>query len=260
MKRTFFALLTVSMSLSLAACGAPSDEENADITADSSDDTSSTTALLTMAAEPAETAMTPEAAAVTVSNSAPRYLFPAGCATATASGNVVTYQINNCTGPHGLVNLNGTLTATYSDRTANGWTVRLTGDVRANSAQLRPDATAVVTYTNGVRTANVSVRGSGTGRRGVQYTRSGMYTTTWDGNCVSVNGAVSTTANGVTGTVTATNYRRCRGQCPAAGSQVAFSGPNGSVSVSFSGAASATFTGSRGRSVTVALFCAPATN
>jgi len=101
----------------------------------------------------------------------------------------------------------------------------------------------------------VTVNGSGTGPRGTAYTTSGGYTSTWDGNGLGVHGAVTVTANGQSLTVTASNWSRCRGECPAAGGSVSITAPGGSATIAYSGGPTATATGPRGRTATVALFC-----
>src|SRR5262245_61044550 len=55
----------------------------------------------------------PEAAAQAAVAGIANY-FPSGCATATASGNTVTYQLNNCRGPLGMAGLSGSYTLTYA--------------------------------------------------------------------------------------------------------------------------------------------------
>jgi hypothetical protein len=60
--------------------------------------------------------------------------FPNGCATATASGNVVAFNLNNCTGPIGLVASTGTVTATLT-LVSNAVQIQLAGNnISANGA------------------------------------------------------------------------------------------------------------------------------
>ena len=151
--------------------------------------------------------------------------------------------------------MNGTLNLTFSERSATGWTVRSSGELTLNRAVHRPNATAVVSFAGGVRTARVTVNGSGTGPRGTAYTTAGSYTSTWDGTCLGVDGTVAVTANAQTLTVTVSNWRRCRGACPEAGGSLALSAPGGTATIAYSGGPTATVTGPRGRSGTLALFC-----
>ncbi len=243
------------LSLAVTACGADLDAEDYNAAADGMDGANVTSSVLAVVSEPASAAMTAEAAAMASSQRASTFFQPAGCVVATPSGATVAYTFTNCTGPYGLVRVNGTVNATFSNRTATGWTVRVTGEVTMNRAVHRPDATSVVSFTGSTRTAMVTVNGSGTGPRGVAYANAGGYTTTWDGNCLGVNGAVTVTANGQSLTVTASNWRRCRGECPQAGGSVSISAPGGSATIAYSGGATATATNARGRTATVALFC-----
>lgn len=240
---------------SLAACGGGVDTEEYNAAADGMDGNSVTSSVLAVVSEPASAAMTGDAAAMASSQRASTYFLPAGCVTAVPSGATVAYTFTNCTGPYGLVLINGTVNATFSNRTATGWTVQTSGEVRLNRAVHRPNATAVVSYASGTRTAMVTVNGSGTGPRGTAYATSGGYTSTWDGACLGLNGAVTVTANGQSLTVAATNWRRCRGECPAAGASVSLTAPGGTATIAYSGGPTATATGPRGGTATVNLFC-----
>ncbi len=255
--RSFASLLVLAAALS--ACGSAGDDAEVDLAADSSEGTSSSTSLLALGtdvANPTAPAATPEAMAATALANSGAVLMPAGCAVGRVQGASVTWTLTSCTGPYGLVNANGTLVATYSARTPTGFTVRVTGDLTLNRARVQPDATAIVTVAGTSRTARVTVNGHGTGPRGVAYQNSGSYTATWDGSCLGLDGSVTTSGGGASGTVTFANYRRCRGRCPAAGGAVSLSGSGGaSVRIAFSGGATATATGARGRTVTVPLYC-----
>lgn len=243
------------VALTLVACGGDLDAEDYNAAADGLDSANVTSAVLAVTSEPAAAAMSSDAAAMAASQRVAAGFLPAGCVVATPAGGTVAYTFTNCTGPYGLVRVSGTVTATFSDRTAAGWTLRTSGELTLNRAVHRPNATAVITFAGGTRTARVTVNGSGTGPRGTAYSTSGSYTTTWDGTCLGVDGAVAVTANAQTLTVTASNWRRCRGECPQAGGSVAVSAPGGTATIAYSGGATATVTGSRGRSASLALLC-----
>ncbi len=253
MKHTILSLAL--LSLSAVACGGDSaDAEEINTSADAIEGTSDTQALVTAAVDPVTAATTPEAAATMAATAASTYYQPAGCVVATTSGATATYQFTSCRGPYGLVNVNGSLTARYVARTATGWTVQVTGALQANSTTLRPDVTATVSSAGATRTATMTLAGGGTGRRGVEYTNRGTYTATWDGTCFGINGSVTSTSSSAGAvTFTASNYRRCRGACPDAGGVVSVSGESGTVTVTYSGGATAMVTGAR--TSTVRLFC-----
>ena len=74
------------------------------------------------------------------------FFLPAGCVVATPSGATVAYTFTNCTGPYGLVRVNGTVNATFSNRTATGVirsSTRSVTLVSANSAATREDSIIV---------------------------------------------------------------------------------------------------------------------
>ena len=259
MKTSPVALFALTAALN--AC-AVDDQADADLAADSSEGTSTTSSLLTLAtdsADPSMTAATPAAMATTALTNAGRYLLPAGCATGSVAGATVTWSLRNCTGPYGLVNTSGTLVATYSDRTATGFTVRVTGDLTINRGRHQPDATAVITVAGASRTAAVTVNGRGTGPRGVAYSNTGMYTATWDGSCLGLSGAVTTAGGGASGTLTFASFRRCRGVCPDSGGRITLAGSGGrTVTLAYNGSATATATvrGSTTRTYSIPLYCA----
>lgn len=249
------SLLLALLSLSAVACGGSADADEIDTSSDAIEGTSDTQALVSTTLDPVAAATTPEAAATMAVAAAPTYYQPAGCVVATAAGTTATYQFTNCRGPYGLVSLNGTLTAQYVSRSVSGWTVHVTGSLQANSTTLRPDATVAVSSAGATRTATVTVAGSGTGRRGVTYSNRGTYTASWDGTCFGINGSVTSTSDAAGSvTFTASNYRRCRGECPAAGGALSVSGASGSTTITYSGGATATVTGRR--TTTVRLYCA----
>lgn len=256
MKRPILALAL--LSLSAVACGGDlADVEEINTSADAIEGTSDIQALVTTAVDPVTAATTPEAAATMAVAAASTYYQPPGCVVATTTGVTATYQFTNCRGPYGLVNVNGSLTARYVSRSAMGWTVQVTGALQANSTTLRPDVTATVSSAGATRTATITVAGGGTGRRGVDYTNRGTYTATWDGTCFGINGSVTSTSSAAGAvTLTANNYRRCRGACPDAGGVLSVSGASGAVTVTYSGGATAMVTGAR--TSTVRLFCSPA--
>lgn len=247
--------LLALLSLHAAACGGDqADTEEINTSADAIEGTSDTQALVSAAVDPAAAATSPEAAATMASAAASTYYQPAGCVTATASGATATWQFTNCRGPYGLVNLNGTLTAQYLSRSATGWTTRVTGSLQANQTTLRPDATVAVSSSGATRTATVTLAGSGTGRRGVTYSNRGTYTASWDGTCFGISGSVTSTSDAAGAvTFTASNYRRCRGECPAAGGALSVSGASGTTTITYSGGATATVSGRR--TTTVRLYC-----
>lgn len=251
----------ISMILCAAMIGCGTDDElESDLAADTSDGTATASSAISIATEAAGSlpaGVTPEAMAAAALTNSGQVLTPAGCAVGQVSGATITWTLTNCTGRHGLVNANGTLVATYSNRTATGFTVRVTGDLTLNRAHHLPDATAVVNTSGDTRRAQVTVNGHGTGPRGVAYQNSGSYTASWDGSCLSIDGSITCSGGGASGTLAFSGWRRCQGRCPDAGGRVSITGPDGNTAtIAYNGTATAAATGARGRSYSIPLYCA----
>lgn len=247
------------LGLAMTACGeglATDDDGDVGVAADALEGTAQTQALLAVSSDAAMGAVGAEMAATVAAQNSGGFFQPMGCLAAQRNGAAVTYTFTNCTGPYGLVNLNGTVTATFSNVTPTARTVAVTGELRANRFTLRPNASAQITYMGGTRLATVTLMGGGTSPRGTTWTHSGTYMSTWNGTCLGLSGRVSSAANGATVTMDVASFNRCRGGCPDAGGRVTVTSSRGaSVSVTYSGGATATLTGSRGRSATVSLYC-----
>jgi hypothetical protein len=198
------------------------------------------------------------AAATAVAASVGHY-FPNGCATATASGNVVTFKLDNCTGPLGLVGSSGMITATLNI-VSNSVQIQLAGnDISANGATLNLATSGTLTATaSGQKTLQANSQTSGTGPGANNIMHTGMYTLVWPTGtgCATLNGTLSGIGSGTyAGTMTQiTNYLACANKCPQSGMTVSsFSG--GSVTLSFNGSTSAQCTSSIGTSASIPLNC-----
>ncbi|MFO0626076.1 MAG: hypothetical protein U0325_10705 [Polyangiales bacterium] len=250
---------TAALMLVLNACGGTVGDDDADVAsgADTLEATAQTQALLSLTTDVTSGAVGAEMAATVAAQNTGAVLQPAGCVQAQAVGAAVNYTFTNCTGPYGLVNVSGTLRATFSNVTPVSRTIVVTGELTANRITLRPNATAQVTFMGGTRLATVTVAGGGSTPRPSTFTNSGTYMSSWDGTCFGLSGRVTSTGSGgASVTVDVSSYRRCRGGCPDVGGRVTVSSARGaSVTLQYNGGASATLTGSRGRSVNVALYC-----
>jgi hypothetical protein len=203
---------------------------------------------------------TPEQLAMSAVTRVGRRLSPQGCATSTQTGATVVYTLNDCTGPYGLVKVTGTLTAAYSRAAGGGVQVAITGTgVKANDATMDINSTVVATEANGVKTANVTINGSGTGPRGASLTRKGSYVVTYDSaaECITLTGTWETGTARVGASTAVSNFKRCKGACPAAGGTITHTlARNEVVTLTYDGSAVATWTSSaQGRSGTVNLRC-----
>jgi hypothetical protein len=187
------------------------------------------------------------------------HYFPNGCATATASGNVVTFKLNDCSGPLGLVGSTGTITATLNI-VSNSVQIQLAGtNISANGATVNLATSGTLTATaGGQKTLNANSQTSGTGPGGNNIMHTGMYSLVWPTGtgCATLNGSLSGIGSGTySGTSTKiTNYVTCTNKCPQSGTTVSsFNG--GSVTLSFNGSTDAQCTSSIGTSASIPLNC-----
>jgi hypothetical protein len=184
--------------------------------------------------------------------------FQNGCATASATGNVVTFVLNNCTGPLGLVASTGTVTATLTLQT-NAVGVQLAGsNIAANGATINLSSSGTLTSSNGQKTLTANSQTTGTGPYGNSVAHMGMYTIVWPTGtgCATINGTLS--GSGTAGNVTSTqitNYLACTNECPQSGSAVSSFNDGGTVTLTFDGGTSAQCTASNGTSAPLAIQC-----
>jgi hypothetical protein len=247
----------------LTGCGGAdgfSDTATVSAALESSDDTANESAVLLGTTDGTQSATTANEAATMGAAQAKTFWQPSTCVTATAQLNVVTYQLENCTGPYGLVHVSGSVVVTYTkqqsgvhaDAVANGLTI--------NGATMDFTSHADYTVNGSAKQLVVATDGSGTGARGNSITRHGSYTLKWDDatDCGALDGNWSTGINNATWSTSIAGYAQCKGHCPSGGTLAHTGGISGvTVTVSFDGSADAKWTSSRGRSGTIALFCLP---
>ncbi len=183
---------------------------------------------------------------------------PAGCATATASGANVTVTFNDCTGPRGLLHVTGTLDLAVTVDTAIHVHGTATG-LEVNRAVLDIDSNATYSTTATTHSISVQTTGTGTGPFGNTIDHTGDYTVTWDpaSSCGSLQGMWSTEISSTTASATRSNdvnIMRCAGGCPT-GSLVHTGFGGVTLTVTFDGSATASWTTSTGKSGTFALQC-----
>src|SRR5262249_29562189 len=123
MKRIMKSLGTVPMMMFLLTgnnCGRGGSDGNTQQTGsatealDSAEVVQSEGAVFVAGTDSLTVQMSGEQAAVSAAASAKTFWQPSGCVTASASGTTVTYTLNDCTGPFGLVHVSGTVVVTYS--------------------------------------------------------------------------------------------------------------------------------------------------
>jgi hypothetical protein len=259
MTRFSFLWAVTLLALAVPACRMDLDELAAEEAADSADVATSEGALLVSGVDDSMTTPTAETAAAGAQARAGGRFQPAGCATVTRVANVVTYVLQNCTGPFGLVHVTGTATATFTDAAAGAVQIDLEGtDVKVNRAVIDFHTKGVLTVNGTQRTLVVTTEGKGTGPRGNAFTRTGGYTLTRDTatDCLALDGSWKLDARLAERTTTVSGLSRCANACPAAGGSIVHTGFRGrTVTVELDGTSAASWSSSTGKSGTIDLAC-----
>ena len=192
--------------------------------------------------------------------------YPNGCATATAAANVVTFTLNNCSGPLGLMGVTGTVTATLT-ATGNGQIgtslsgTNITSSDGVTISTLNTSGTTTIAA-NGQKTLTATSLSIATGPFGNTATHGGNYTLVWptptsvSASCGTLNGTFSGVGTGADSgsTLQLTNYVACANECPQSGT-VMQSLNGSSVTLTFNGTSNAACTSTAGSSAAVAIKC-----
>ena len=198
-------------------------------------------------------------AATAAAASAKTFWGPSNCVTASANGATVTYTLNDCTGPFGLVHVTGTVVVQYS-LAADGIHAHATADnLMVNGATMDIDAQAVYSQNGTQKRLAVTTSGSGTGPRGNSITRTGNYVLTYDSasNCLGLDGQWATNIAGYQWSTQVSAFEKCAASCPAAGGSITHHGGLSgiTITVDFDGSATASWSTSNGHSGTIGLLC-----
>jgi len=190
---------------------------------------------------------------------------PTGCVTSSRAANVITYTFAGCTGPFGLVAVNGKITATITaGATPNSIDVAVKSEgLTLNKAAVEQSATAHVSFSGTTRTVEWDGNYHGTTAGGRPIDHVATYTSSYDAatSCVTLSGTGTTTVGGRGLKNAVTGYARCgdRTVCPKSGeiiSTVQGGLLNGkSLKVEFVGGNYADVTGFLGRVYHVTLAC-----
>jgi hypothetical protein len=239
-----------------------------DVAGTESDVESLGTSLVDSSGQSVATASTSSAGALRLldittssSNGVGSWFQPAGCLQATidSTTNTATYVFNACTGPLGLVELNGTVNLAWT-AAAGGLTLNYSAQgFTINRATIDSwKATAVVTASGSARHMTWSAQLSGTTGRGRAFTRTNNKTLDWTVGqpCITVSGQSDGTILGVELKTTIDSFSRCAAECPQAGSEITVQNVRSgdTIDIKYSGGADAVLT-VNGKSADIGLAC-----
>jgi hypothetical protein len=198
----------------------------------------------------------------TATNDVGSWFQPAGCIQATIDTTTMTatYVFAGCTGPLGLVELNGTVDVTWSE-TAGQLTLNYAAHAfKINRATIDSwQATAVITASGSSRHMTWNAQLSGTTGRGRAFTRTNDKTIDWTVGqpCITVSGQSDGTILGVELKTTIDSFSRCAAECPQAGSEISVQNVKngGKVDIKYSGGPEAVLT-INGHASDIGLACA----
>ena len=251
--------ISVVLSLLVAVvpgCGASNEDTSRNVSAsvDALEGASVEAALLAILFTGASQTLTDEEAALRGAANMEQALTPAGCMRAEVTSNVVTYTLDGCSGPYGLRQLSGGLTTAFALIDGRLLVCVAASGFRVGTASVDMSTWAPVGPTS---TTTDQSTGRGTGSRGTAFERNGRYTVSWDGSCLELSGAWSTTASGRSWNTTVTRYRSCAGRCPEAGSVVTLSGGalRDPVTITYDGDDTAEWSAAGGQRDGVSLSC-----
>jgi hypothetical protein len=198
-----------------------------------------------------------------VSNPAGGFYQPAGCLVEDSDtiARTATYTFTDCTGPFGLVQLNGVVSVSWSVSSADTLNLKLSSEnFKVNAATITSwNASAVITSSGDGRDMTWSASLAGTTGSGRAFTRTNDKDIKWTvgQSCIDIGGSSQGTISGLDLETTITSYSRCEGSCPAAGSEINVKDvTNGdSVDVKYLGGDRAQFTSIKGTETDLTLFC-----
>jgi len=214
-------------------------------------------AFLMAATENVDPSMSGEEAAVAAADGATRFWQPAGCLTTAVDGSSVTYALDDCTGPYGLVHVTGVVVVDYSVQGDGIGYTSTSDDLDINGAIVDIDTEGVYRRTGTRHEINGTINGSGVGPRGHEFSRRGTRTVSWDpeSQCFTLDGVWMTDVDDYEWTTIVDDYEKCAEACPDNGGAITWESARGSLDLSFDGSDVAAWETSNGRSGTVNLRC-----
>ena len=193
-------------------------------------------------------------------------LWPAGCETRTkTSATEVTVTLDDCTGPFGLVHLNGTLTATFTPGANGALDVQVASqNLTANGQPVTESGSGDVTLNGSVRTVTWSGEWDRVNAKGetVQHQHQGTIAYDASTSCVTTIGTATTSVGVRAINSSAKSYEICKDPangsydlCPSGEVTFTREATGATLTVDFDGSAEAKVTGPKGNSIEVPLVC-----
>lgn len=189
---------------------------------------------------------------------------PSDCVTAIAAGGTVTYDFDDCSGPRGLVGLNGNAVATFAVPADDSIAVTfLSNDFVANGTEVTLNAQGEYSQRGGEQELILETAGGGVTDAGDVVTRVGSYNVTWDDTCLTIVGGWTTQEGATNYNTSVTGYTTCAGGCPEDGGRIVFTEldsdevelSGSATTVSFDGDGDASYLGTAGAPGALDLAC-----
>ena len=192
-----------------------------------------------------------------------KFFKPAGCITTSLVGNVATHVFKDCTGPYGLVKINGTVTTTYVREPGKLTITHEASGFGLNGATISGKRVVVYTRNGSVITKTRNGSWSGTTGKGNAFSHEASFVATYDAStkCVTRDGTATTSIGNRSFSRTIEDYKRCGiGSlgCPESGKIVLTASKNEnslSLTIEFLGGRKFTVTRPNGNVVTRSLVC-----
>jgi hypothetical protein len=198
------------------------------------------------------------------SNTSVNQMWPAGCATRTKVGTTgVKVTFSNCTGPFGLVKVNGDLTATFGAG-ANGalHVVVASENLTANGHAVTETGTGDITISGSIRTVAWQGAWTRVNALGETVAHASDVTIAIDSatECGSVSGTAKTSIAAREIDATITGYKICKlpdgaDGCPSGEIQFKRVATGRTLTIDFDGTMQAKVTGPNGGSIELPLVC-----
>jgi hypothetical protein len=258
------SIVMVVTTLALGACGQAEDSDTGAIeqALDATAMAEYETGIVAVAVEGYDyVIMSAEEAAENAADNAEEQFDVPECVSTQVDGDTVVYTFNDCSGPYGLVHLNGSAEVTFTS-TMTSARVIASGDLQINGVEMDIDCDALYEIVGAdVSRLTISSSSSAVGPRGNSVGHNGDFTATFDAEaeCIAIDGEISTSANSFMWSFSAQGYERCMGACPTTGGTVGFQGGISglAVTIEFDGSDRARWSTSTGRSGTILLLCSP---